>query len=161
LPHRRTRRFPGFRESASWEAFDTISDGPADRDLPKSGHPAGSTQATAPQAPDPELAAIRRRLRQVFYDIGDDGVVIYQDPAIGRYEHPLLGVSLRISSDHQVFELHVGGRVVESFPIGRRAEEACGPASHAYFVTVASLARRRRYEEMCRQAGRPALRLVS
>lgn len=104
---------------------------------------------------------LQRQMRTAFFDVCDDGVLIYQDQAIGRYENTVHQVTLRLNVDQETLELHIQDAKSESFSLTGRVAEACMEASGAYFSAVADLSRRARLRDTAQGADPGRLRLVS
>ena len=89
---------------------------------------------------------IRQELREKFYDISDDGLLVYLDHNIGRSEFPKHGLLVRLSDDRTQLELSIRGDIIETFPLSPRLVRACDAASTAYFRRLAAEGRKGREE---------------
>lgn len=94
----------------------------------------------------------RDDMRRVFFDVADDGVLVYLDPMIGRYENARHDLVVRLNETDRLLELRVRGRRARTFDLAAGVEFACQEASSAYFRTLVKL---------CEFARNPKLRLVS
>lgn len=80
-------------------------------------------------------------MRSAHFDVAGDGVLMYHDPMIGRYESVKFGhLVVRLSESGRCLELWSGSRVVSSFDLIADTERACMAASNAYFDEYTRLA---------------------
>ncbi len=81
-----------------------------------------------------------RQMRKAFFDVSPEGVLVYQDPFIGRLDNPRRGLVVELNPASACLELKVGGRLSGRFYLKEGVADACQRACGAYFEAVASLA---------------------
>ena len=88
-----------------------------------------------------------KELRDGYFDISPDGVLVYLDPMIGSMRHARHHLAVRVNPEKSQLELHHRGQTLQTFPLAEGPRRACEDAFGAYFSTL---------EDICR-AGREAL----
>ena len=79
------------------------------------------------------------RMREARFDVGDDDVLVYLDPTIGRYENAKFELAVRLAPGGRQLELHVRGCVAAKFDLEAGVARACMDASASCFSTLAEL----------------------
>jgi hypothetical protein len=83
-----------------------------------------------------DAAKIREQLREHFFEVSAQGILVYQDPVIGPLFHARKKIAVHVNIEQSRLELKVNGKVQQTFDftqnIGRTCHEVCG----AYFTLV-------------------------
>lgn len=85
------------------------------------------------------LARLRAQMRQAFFDLSTDDVLVYKDPSIGELQNGSRGIVVRLNRTSGQLEVVVGGSISEAFDPASGVEHACRDAFVAYFRAFASL----------------------
>ena len=83
-----------------------------------------------------------QQMNQAFFDISNDGILRYLDPAIGALHNDKRQITVRVNLRQITLDLWIDGQVVEVFSLVPDAWDACARAFFAYFSA---------FENMCRQ----------
>lgn len=93
---------------------------------------------------DPGIRRLICRMRKHFFDLSEDGTLVYQDPLIGRLENQEKGLAIRLAPGAVALELHSAGRVLQAFALTGDIAAACSDAFGAYFREFEAICVRRR-----------------
>lgn len=81
----------------------------------------------------------RKQMRESFFDLSPEGVLVYQDPMFGPLANPAKSIAVVANTNEERLELRVRGNVERVFALALGAGQACQEAFAAYFATFASL----------------------
>lgn len=88
-------------------------------------------------------ARVLKELREAFFDISPDGVLVYLDPMIGTMRHARHHLSVRINGEKNQVELHHRGAPAREFSFADGVRRACENAFGAYFTMLQELSQSR------------------
>jgi hypothetical protein len=83
-----------------------------------------------------------KEMRESFFDVSPDGVLVYLDPMIGTMRSLARQLMIRVNSEKSRLELQHRGQTVREFPLAEGARRACEDAFGAYFEKL---------QEFCKQ----------
>lgn len=89
-----------------------------------------------------KLRRLHQEIRKAFFRISDDGLLIYDDPAIGRLHHPATRLRVRCNAALVRLELLQADAVLDVFGLEPNAAEACRRAAGAYWIALERAYRR-------------------
>jgi hypothetical protein len=85
----------------------------------------------------PDSEKIREKLRQNFFEISAQGILVYQDPVIGPLFNSRKKIAVHVNTEQGCLELKVNGRLEETFDFAQNVGRACQEACGAYFNVIA------------------------
>ncbi len=87
-------------------------------------------------------ARVIKEMRESFFDVSPDGVLVYIDPMIGTMRHVRQHLAVRVNAEAGKIELQHRGQTIQEFLLTEGTRVACEAAFGAYFSTL---------EDFCRQ----------
>jgi hypothetical protein len=89
------------------------------------------------------MTGLIRQMRKAFFDVSPEGVLVYQDPFIGRLDSPRKGLIVELIPGAARLELKIQGKITARFDLTEGVGSACERACVAYFEAVRSLSAQR------------------
>ncbi len=89
-------------------------------------------------------ARVLKEMRDSYFDISPDGVLVYLDPMIGTMRHLQHHLMIRVNAEKNGLELQHRGETIQEFNLTEGPRHACEAAFGAYFSTLQKLCHSRK-----------------